>query len=235
MLATRRVEPEWLDELAPDDPQAMAARRDLRRINAWMMHGRIVTKMLLSDPAVRPPRAILDLGGGDGAFALALARRLAPRWPDVHLTVLDRHALLGDQTRESLTLLGWRPETVASDVFAFLDRPHRAFDLVIANLFLHHFPSHRLSRLLALISRATHRVVACEPRRSPVALLASRLLWMIGCNGVSRHDARVSVMAGFRGKEISAEWRGIGPWSLNEGPAGLFSHVFAAHRSESEP
>jgi len=72
--------------------------------------------------------------------------------------------------------------------------------------------------------------VAVEPRRSAPALTCSRLLWAIGCNTVTRHDAVVSVGAGFAGRELAALWPSATPdhWDLAEESAGLFGHLFVA-------
>ena len=64
----------------------------------------------------------------------------------------------------------------------------------------------RLAELLRLISQRAKLFIALEPRRARWPLFCSRLLWAIGCNDVTRHDAVVSVRAGFNGKEISALW-----------------------------
>jgi hypothetical protein len=74
--------------------------------------------------------------------------------------------------------------------------------------------------------------VACEPRRSALALGASRLVGLIGCNEVTRYDAPISVRAGFAGRELSGLWPAGGAWQLREGARGLFSHCFVAGRHE---
>jgi hypothetical protein len=56
------------------------------------------------------------------------------------------------------------------------------------------------------------------------------LLWAIGCNSVTRHDALVSVRAGFSGDELSALWPDKKNWQLTERRAGPFSHLFIAQR-----
>ena len=104
-----------------------------------------------------------------------------------------------------------------------------AITFVFQQLFLHHFEPGRLACLLALVAKRTRFFVACEPRRSGTALLGSRLLGLVGCNDVTRHDAVVSVRAGFRDREISALWP-VGGWDTEESPRGLFSHCFIARR-----
>ncbi|TIT57630.1 MAG: hypothetical protein E5W90_37770, partial [Mesorhizobium sp.] len=66
-LEQRQLEPEILDGLAGDDPRALAARRDLRRINALMFQARIMASLLWKF-VPRPPRRILEIGAGDGSF-----------------------------------------------------------------------------------------------------------------------------------------------------------------------
>jgi hypothetical protein len=48
---------------------------------------------------------------------------------------------------------------------------------------------------------------------------------------VTRHDAVLSVRAGFAGRELSALWPSADGWKLEERRAGLFSHLFVAHRA----
>jgi len=231
MAAPRRVEPEWLDQLPADDPRALASRRDLRRVNTVMLQAGIMARNLIEHGWHAKPRVLLDLGAGDGSFMLSVARRLAPRWPDVGVILLDRQDIVSDRTRAGFGALQWRLETVAMDVFEFFEQanPPRV-DAITANLFLHHFAPDQLARLLALVARSARLFVACEPRRSAFALLGSRLLWALGANDVTRHDAVASVRAGFHAEELSALWPEPAQWELHEGAAWPFSHQFVAHR-----
>jgi SAM-dependent methyltransferase len=230
----RRVEAEWLDELPPEDRRARASRADLRRVNRWMGQGAILQR-LLRDVCTTPPRRILELGCGDGSFMLHLARRLARHWPGVELILVDRQDIADQATRRAFADLGWRVEIVVADVFDALSAVGPV-DVTAANLFLHHFEQPRLAELLAKVAQRTGAFVACEPRRNRVALTGSGLLWAIGCNDVSRHDARVSVCAGFSGRELSELWPEPDRWILNERPYRLFSHGFSARpRTAVEP
>ena len=66
------------------------------------------------------------------------------------------------------------------------------------------------------VAEQTACFVACEPRRYPVALRATRWLRLIGCNWITRHDARASVRAGFNGQELSRLWPRGGDWQWQE-------------------
>lgn len=226
----RRVDAETLDHLREDDPRAMRSRRDLQRINRIMGNVSIVDS-LLSRSLARPPLRVAELGAGDGSLLLRLAQRRAPAWCNVTLSLVDRQDLLAAPTRAAFADLGWTVRAVTMDVFAWLEREdHRRYDAIVANLFVHHFEAHALSRLFRAVAQITDCFVACEPRRTRIALLGSHLVGAIGANAVTRCDAVLSVRAGFRDRELSACWPDHGRWQLSEMGAGLFSHTFAAKR-----
>jgi hypothetical protein len=230
MEMTRRVEPEWLDVLPPADPRAMRSRRDLERVNALMTNASIVADALRG--ALPTGRAtIAEIGAGDGAFALRVARAL-PAGGASRFTLLDQQAIVSGDTRAGFERLGCSAHPVQADVFEWLANPATPrFDAVVANLFLHHFEADALGRMLAGIAERANVFVACEPRRSRTALVGSHLLGLIGCNDVTRHDAVASVVAGFHGRELSALWPASSGWTLEEGPRSLFSHLFVARRA----
>jgi hypothetical protein len=226
-LATRCLEPELLDALPATDPLALGSRRDLVWINALMFQPMIMTR-LLARHVTEPPRRILEIGAGDGRFMLSVARRLARRWSDVELVLLDRTPLAMDAVGDGFRQLGWKVRTITADVFAWSEQADRQrYDLVTANLFLHHFDDRQLAQLFALIAPLARRFVATEPWRASVPLFAARLLPAIGANRVTLHDAVVSVRAGFSGAELSRLWPSPGR-VIEERRAGLFTHVFAA-------
>ena len=223
----RLVEPEWLDELPSDDPRAIRSRHDLLRVNAWMRHPSLMAGALqngLNGPA---PGKIIELGAGDGNFLLTVAQIIATRWPDVNVTLLDLQKNVSAETLAALTGLGWRAEVLVADVFNW---PPTEGDVAIANLFLHHFADARLAELLRLISKRAKLFIALEPRRAAWPLFCSRLLGAIGCNDVTRHDAVISVRAGFSGHELSTLWSDKANWHLTEQSAGAFSHLFIARK-----
>lgn len=223
MIDSRKVLPELLDDLPPEDAAARGSRRDLTRINALMMNARTVSGMLAGPSLDR----VLEIGAGDGRFALSVVRRLRRG----SITLLDRQPAVQDTTRAEFGAVEWGLETVTADVFDYLRADGLPFDAIFANLFLHHFGNEALTDLFALVARRTRLFVACEPARTAIGLTGTRLLGAIGCNAVTRHDARVSVLAGFCGPELSALWPAEG-WSLDEQEIVPFGHAFRAEREE---
>lgn len=233
MPISRIVEAEMLDLLPKEHPQAIRSRQDLRRINRVMAARSILSRGIDAATRGTPPRRIVELGAGDGTLLLRLAHRHADAWSGVEAIVVDRHDLIAPATRRGFAALGWTLRVVVSDVFDWVDEPDAPpCDLLLANLFLHHFEGRALRRLLSGIASRSTTFVACEPRRDVRALFSSHLVGGLGCNAVSRNDAVLSVRAGFRDKELTALWPAARPWQTDEYPAGLFSHCFWATRSD---
>lgn len=226
----RIVRPELLDALPANDPRAIQSRRDLRRVNGFMGNVGIIQRNLGNAFAKNPPRTLIEIGAGDGSFLLRVAERLARRWPNVEVTFVDQQRVVSGDTESAMQNLGWKTSVVCADVFDFL-AACAPVDVVVANLFLHHFESDKLSELLRRIAKKTKVFVACEPRRYRWAVPGTKLLWLLGCNDVTRHDALASVRAGFQGKELSELWPQTGGWKIEESESGLFSHSFAVVRT----
>ncbi len=233
MMAQRVVAPEWLDTLAPDDPRAVRSRTDLRRVNRLMAAPSLLATSLDALLTGAPGAPLLELGAGDASLTLRVAQRLSGRWPGITLGLLDLQPCVSEATMKGFHALGWDVHVIQADVLDWLRRPEAEGTrrpIVFANLFLHHFEGARLQALLAGIADRAQAFICLEPRRSAAALLGSYLLGAIGCNDVTRHDAVVSVRAGFASQELSSCWPNDGAWLLRETAAGLFSHRVEAER-----
>jgi hypothetical protein len=230
----RIVEPELADHIPGNDPRARRFRRELRRLNALAMTDRAMARALLKHCGDGVPRELVDLGAGDGAFMLRVAQRLTPRWRDVTVKLVDQQDIVSAQVRNSFAALHWNVQTIAADVFEFLQEMPSSVDIITANGFLHHFTTEHLARLLGLAAKRTGLFVASEPRRTHFAREASRFVWLLGCGDVIRRDLVASIRAGFVGKEISASWPVRDDWMIEERETGPFSHIFIA-RHEGRP
>jgi hypothetical protein len=222
----RIVQPEFLDTLPPDDPRALRSRRDLRRVNAWMGNAGIMANALKENfPGT--PRQITELGAGDGNFLLQIAQKL--NWQNVNATLLDRHKNVSAEALAAFAKSGWRAEAVVADVF---DWPQMEAEIVVANLFIHHFEDAKLKELFRAIAARAKLFVAVEPHRFHFPFPCAQTLRLIGCGKITRHDAEASIAAGFVRKDISALWPDKQNWQLTERRAGFFSHLFVANKIE---
>jgi hypothetical protein len=229
----RIVLPELLDVLPPQDQSALRSRRDLRRLNAWMGHPRVMARVLQKNLQKQNARHIVELGAGDGHFLLSVAGRLQGQWPGAKATLVDQLDALDLATHEQFKRLGWNVRADIAEASEWLRQVSPdATGAVISNLFFHQFQTGQLAEMLQLAAGSSRLVVALEPRRSWLPRLCGRLLWVIGCGPVTRHDGRISIRAGFSGGELSALWPDKKNWELVERPVGLFSHLFIARRKD---
>jgi len=209
LVLHRQLVPELLDALPASDPEAVHSRRDLRRINTLMGNTRWFLRSLTS--LIDSGDSTLELGAGRGDLAEALSRQGVP------VDALDRcpPSIEWPSTRS------WHE----ADALKFND--YSLYSVVIGNLIFHHFSTTELAVLGAKFNRSARLIVACEPARYRCfQLLFAIIAPLIGANHVTRHDANVSVAAGFRGDEL-ARALGLEPavWECQ-----ISTSVFGAYR-----
>jgi len=205
----RRVVPELLDGLPPDDPEALRSRRDLRMINGLMGNFRWVEKAIFEalGPGplgfdrrlAQPPRQIIEIGAGEGR----LCRRLSARLKGAKVLGIDFAPAPEDLPAE----IAWRQ----GDLFAALSECRA--DVLFGTMILHHFPDEELRQLGELLRR--FRVICfCEPWRASLPHIWGGLMWPV-IGRVTRHDMSVSINAGFRPGELPA-LLGLKDWRVRE-------------------
>ncbi|ACB76910.1 hypothetical protein [Opitutus terrae] len=181
----RAIQPELLDGLPPEHPDALGNRRDLRRLNQLMGNHRWIARTL--DRHLRPREYALELGAGQGELTQQLFRR------GLRADALDRWPRPA----------GW-PAALAwhqADLQTFDAYDH--YPVVFGNLIFHQFDDAQLAALGAQLRRSCRLIVACEPARRKSSQVAYRLLApLLGFNRVSRHDGHVSIAGGFVGTEL---------------------------------
>jgi hypothetical protein len=93
------------------------------------------------------------------------------------------------KTLDGIRKVGWTRRVVVTDVSEWLaKRDDTLWDVVIANLFVHHFSPGELQRLLVGIASRTNVFLCCEPRRSFLALTGSHLIGLLGAGPVRSWD-----------------------------------------------
>ena len=181
----RKLQPEILDTLAPDDPAALHNRRDLRVINGIMGNPGWIERALLRQ--LEPDDRVLEIGSGTGELGQRLMASGIPidgldRWPRPNGWPGDR---------------AWHQ----ADLRTFAG--YQDYDVVVANLILHQFSEAELADLGRRLTGRPRLIVACEPHRQRLSQwLCAGLGPLLGANYVTRHDARVSIEAGFRQAEL---------------------------------
>lgn len=211
----RRVEPELLDHLPADDPAAMRSRRELRLINAIMGNHRWLAHEVRR--GIQPGWRVLELGAGDGAFGarLVAAGICEPR----QLAGIDLAPRPGTWPAEA----AWMQGDVSADALP-------EAEIVVANLFLHHFEPGALAQLGARLPAKCRILLANEPARRRLHLAQGALLSVLALlSRVTRHDMRISIRAGFLGDELPRAL-GLGAWKCATSASFLGAYRMRAHR-----
>lgn len=192
----RVVEPEILDQLPADDPEAVRGRRDLRWINFLMGNERWLVRQISSLPAAR--KGVWEIGAGEGR----LLRCLATHDSEIPLTGCD----LAPRPADLPDRIVWRQGDVFDELVT------ASGGVLVANLFLHHFDDGVLARFRLLLANFDALCIN-EPHRSSLAMAQGRLLLPF-VGPVTRHDMLVSIRAGFRRGELpdrlglaAGDWR----------------------------
>ena len=227
-MKARVLTPELLDSLPPDDPAAHASRRDLQRLHPILGQIRLWHGWFRQNFPHRPPASLADLGTGDGSLLATVLLRSFPKGGHgARIFFVDRQPVVPESTLAHLRRCNWLPTVVTAEVLDWIEEGSPA-DTCLTNLFLHHLKEAQITRLFSALAAKVTLFAAAEPRRTRLARCGAAALGLLGCHAVTRHDARVSVEAGFTAQELGALWPSRSGWVLQENPVGPFTHFFSA-------
>lgn len=212
----RSIEPELLDLLPPDDPEAIRTREQMLWVNAVMGNHRWIERMMRRHGKV--DWDVSELGAGDGTLSLRLLRAGLCREEGLH--AID----LAPRPRHWPAASVWTCGNV-------LHHPLPGSRIVIANLFLHHLTDEQLGVLGSRLSVSTRLIVAVDPARLWIHRVTGRLFAaLVGLNRVHCHDMRVSIRAGFRGDELQRALGLDSEWEVHARLHPLGGYRFLAKR-----
>jgi 2-polyprenyl-3-methyl-5-hydroxy-6-metoxy-1,4-benzoquinol methylase len=176
----RTIQPELLDTLSPQHPDAIHSRRDLRILNRVMGNHRWIERVLRRH--LRPDERVLEIGAGTGELARYLTSSID------RVDALDLVPAPEDWPRTST----W----YSADLKTF--DAYSRYSVVIGNLIFHHFDDEQLSDLGAKLRRHARMIVACEPLRRRISQFLFRIIApLFGASAVTLHDGLVSIAGGF--------------------------------------
>lgn len=192
-LRRRATEPELLD-LGVPEAEVVRSLADLRFVNRWLGGRRSLFPAVGSLLAGLAAPRLLDVGCGSADLAEALILR----HPGLRAVGLDVKLL-------HLRLAPAGIARVVADVRA-LPFDARAFHVVTASLFLHHFDSPDVPELIrALFDLAERGLVVSDLRRARIPYLFGRLAFpLIFRSRVSVEDGLVSIRRAFTEAELRA-------------------------------
>jgi len=145
------------------------------------------------------PVRILDVGAGDSRLAIRLRTELSQRGIRAEFFVLDRrltHLKSGRPAAASLL-------PVVADVFG-LPFPERTFNVVMCNLFFHHFSGDKARELLRRMAEvASEAVLVNDLERHFLPYLFIKIATPFARSRLTRHDGPASVRQAYTRDELA--------------------------------
>lgn len=210
---------EWLDDDLGTPEEIQQSFDDLWRINRWLggvsgcLH---LLERYFARSANRHP-SILDVGAGDSRLAARLQSDLARSNRSAEFVALDRRLSHLRDGNDSLPRLS----QVAADV-SHLPFAANSFDVVICNLFLHHFSEDEAVALLrGLAELASEAVLINDLERKLLPYIFIRVARPFARSRITRHDGAASVRQAYTREEVAtlAERAGFTDFEIERLPA----------------
>lgn len=183
----RKVEPELLDTLPHENPEAQQSRQDIWMINRLM--GNFSWWKARLRLALRPGDRVLEIGAGSGHLGRELRRHL----PGIRLDGLD----ICPRPDE------WPPGADWHQCSALDFEGYEDYDAVIGNFLIHHFTDDQIRQLGARLADGPRLIALVETCRRRIHWFNFNLVaGLLGFGYVTRHDGRRSVRAGFHNGDL---------------------------------
>lgn len=178
----------------------------LGNINKWLGGNRVTlggVKQLLKGKPKSKTYTIIDLGCGHGDILRLIADFGRREGYQFQLVGIDANQDAIDYASELSVAY---PELIFKnkDVFS-KDFKNMNYDVVLATLFLHHFPEEDIERLLhQLSSKATLGIVINDLQRSELAYGLFKLLGFVISNPMIKEDGLTSILRAFKREDLKS-------------------------------
>ncbi len=198
MFLKKYSQPEMMDDFSIQDERIDLALRELRRINYFLGGNngskRSISKLISDNSDKRI--SLLDAGSG----ASDVLDDLKKKYRSVQVISLDRNKRVCTFIKKNSNL---KPIVVCADAFN-LPFKEKSVDIIHSSLFLHHFDSPSLLKLLAGFNAVAKRgIIINDLRRSLRAFLGIKMLTALFSKSVLvKNDAPISVRKGFSKSEL---------------------------------
>ena len=211
LLTGRKLTPELMDEPEASRDDLAVSLRFIRFVNRRLGGTSSAVRVLdrwakergAAWPRDRPIR-VLDIGTGSADIPVAMDAWAKRHRRAVEIDAIDLHPTTLDLARE---YVGERENIHLRPLDALKLMDHYepgSFDVVHAGMFLHHLPDLEVMTVLRIMQRlARHGMIWNDLARRTLARIGVRTLVALtpGLPRMARHDAVVSVEAGFTRRE----------------------------------
>jgi len=206
-LAARSEKKEIIDErtLAPEEMRSVY--RLIGCVNRWLGGYQVLLSHLSRFSRNWDKNkvvSILDVGAGDASIPRAIADWASREGFNVRITALD---ICPETLKLAGTTLGpsYPGISLLRASAAVLPFADKSFDYVIASMFFHHLPDDVIPGVLRQFDRIARRgIIVNDLLRRRRAYYGIMLAGLLSADPVFRHDSALSVLRGFKEKEVRA-------------------------------
>jgi 2-polyprenyl-3-methyl-5-hydroxy-6-metoxy-1,4-benzoquinol methylase len=201
----RSSEPEIMDDFAMEGEILRDALDKIAKINQLLGGNRLTLRSiesLLQSIPKSTEISIVDIGCGNGDMLRTLADYARKNNWKLNLIGIDANDFTINHARklsENYSNIRYETQDIFNEAFAALQ-----YDIVLCTLTLHHFKDPEIQQLMAVFYKnAQIGIVINDLHRSALAYrLFQALCFVFQLNAMSREDGLVSILRGFKKKEL---------------------------------
>lgn len=199
MFDVRSIRPEIMDRPDADPAALLESYRFIEEVNRFYGGTRVLVDFFEDEIRKKQVPAkqcisILDLGSGDCDIPIHISGWAGRRGVRVEYTCLETREIAVRRAEEKAGgKKGFR--ILKEDVFSY--NPDRVYDYVTASMFLHHFTSEEIIRVIEKYRHAARNAFVINDLMRSSLFYSLTWLRTLFSSSVNRHDALLSIEKGF--------------------------------------
>ena len=203
----RTQETEIMDDFSLQGEELRSALDQIAKINQFLGGNKLTLegiKKLLKNTDVSRTIVIADIGCGNGDMLRMLARFGQKNNINFQLIGIDANAFTINHARilsHDFKNIEYRCMDIFSEEFTTIH-----YDIVLCTLTLHHFSDEDIIDIITIFNKnATRGIVINDLHRSKLAYVLFELIcFVFNLNKMGRKDGLVSILRGFKKRELEA-------------------------------
>ena len=201
----RTQEAEIMDDFSLQGEELREALDQIARINQLLGGNKVILqgiKQLLKHAHPAKAISIVDIGCGNGDMLRMLAKFGKKNKLNFQLTGIDANEFTINYAKK-LSQEYSNIEYKCVDIFSE-DFTTMKYDIILCTLTLHHFSNEQILKIISIFSNnAETGVIINDLHRSKTAYRLFKLICIVfNLNSMSREDGLISILRGFRKKEL---------------------------------
>lgn len=201
----RTQEAEIMDDFSLQGEELREALDQIARINQLLGGNKVILhgiKQLLKHAYPAKAISIVDIGCGNGDMLRMLAKFGKKNKLNFQLTGIDANEFTINYAKklsQEYSNIEYRCVDIFSEDFTTMK-----YDIILCTLTLHHFSNEQILKIISIFSNnAETGIIINDLHRSKTAYRLFKLICIVfNLNSMSREDGLISILRGFRKKEL---------------------------------